>query len=1381
MTRPDGHGRPASPGRRFLIAIGCSRYDDSGIADLPGVPEDVGRVCSLLEPMGYVRVLAEASYDPPAHDVARAIDRWANQTGLGEHDVVVLYFAGHGVRGEDRHYLLCANSEPGLWSTALATEDLARPLVNSALGHLLVILDTCYAGAGIGEIAVHAHELAHTRRGTAGRCLLAAARGKEAAAENVFVEALAEAIGQPRAGAYQEFIGVREATERVNQYLRLRQARQHARHAVVDSDGQDPFFRNPAHIPGLPVDELDVATLDRLRRSQHGHFDSRGRGVEHAGEKGDHFSGRRRALSELVRFLSGGRHDRKARVVTGAPGSGKSALLGRLWALSDPGHPVHTTHGSRPGRPALPVVPLHARRATAQALVTELSGALGLPHPDRDDVLRALGERERPIAVLIDALDEAGTAGDAAEGARIARELLQPLSVLPAVRLVVGTRRPLIPALGRAVDVIDLDRPEYIGPDDVRAYARSLLLDEHDPESLSPYRDREALAAAVAAGIAARAGGSYLVARMTARALVHGQITVDPTRPGWQDALPSDADQAFAAYLDRFGPHRARVERLLRPLAYAQGAGLPWSTVWAPVAEALSGMPCPQEDLQWLHEHAGAYIVEAAAPGGSVFRLFHETMAEYLRRPGGDADAHRAIGEALTALARTSGSRSAEPDWSAAPAYVREHLATHAAAGGALDLLLDDPGFLVHAAPAPLLRALEAVTTDEAHRIARLYRTSAAVHAPADTRARRQILSVDAARHGDRHLARRLAADERWRVTWATGSLVSSAHQATLRGHEELVQQVSYIDVDSRPVAVSVGDDSAVVKWDLLDRQEIDRTYLDSGWLASVHCVELDGRPHAVVGTAHHTVVILSLDDLAVSGELHGHEGYVMAIAHYRHEDGLRLVTASADGSVRVWDPARLEQVAVLGDDMDHVSAVRCLFHDGLPHALVGSWDGAVRLWNLADLSLTAELEPGHVDALDYCRVDDRLRVLVAGRWGEVEMWDLFSGERVAELVGPTVESGTSLDHCTIGGIPHVLIGCDDGTIRLWDLARRAEAAKVTGHTSAVTSIACFDIGGRPHACTASGDDTVRIWDLADALTAETPVGHTDWVDDVKLVESGEGHLRALSASRDYTVRLWDTETGAEACRLDARVGWPRSITLLTVDGRTYAGIGHTEGALLWDLQDHTDVFASWSPEVGDGGFFTVRGSHYAALSAGVKPIEIWDAEKREKLWVVSSVTDWTCQAVLDRTGPSPLLLLGTRSGRVEVWDFDARTRLTTLEGHTDHISALVVVPVDGRPHLLTGSWDGTIGVWDLPGLTPRTFLREHAERVTAISPFTVHGRSHAVTGGWDRTLLTWDLETLRVVDRLHLPLEVESTHVRDGLLLVGAKNEVIALQGPCS
>ncbi|MGV4987060.1 caspase family protein [Streptomyces sp. NRAIS3] len=1358
MSHPNDPGPElvTDPGRRYLIAVGCSRYEDPRITGLPGVPDDVRRVCSLLEPMGYARVLTEVSADPRTPDLARAVERWAHRAGLGEHDVVVLYFAGHGVRGLDRHYLLCADSEPELWSTALASEDLARPLVNSGLGHLLVILDTCYAGAGVGDIAGLANGLKNLWRDTAGRCLIAAARSREAAAENVFVDALAEALTQPHAGAHQEFLGVSETTQYINDHLKSRRARQQARHAVVDGDGQEPFFRNPAHIP---------------RRSRHGHFDPRARGVEHAGEKGDHFTGRDRALSELVPFLSGGgRHDRRARVVTGDPGSGKSAVLGRLWALSGADHPP------RADRPGLPVVPLHARRATVQALVTELAGALGLPHPDRDDVLTALGARTRPVAVLIDALDEAGTAGDTAEGARIARELLQPLSVLPSVRLVVGTRRPLIPALGRAVEVIDLDRPEYIDPGDIRAYARSLLLDEHDPDSLSPYRDRPDLAATVAAGIAARAGTSYLVARMTARALVHGQITVDPAVPGWQDALPSDAGQAFAAYLDRFGPHRARVERLLRPLAYAQGAGLPWSAVWAPAAEALSGLPCPQEDVRWLHEHAGAYIVETCTPAGSVFRLFHETLAEHLRTPGHDTDSHRALSEALTALAPRDPS-SGERDWSAAPAYVRDHLATHAAAGGTLDPLLTDPGFLIHAAPAPLLRALETTTTAESRRIAGIYRTSAAVHAPADPRARGQILSVDAARHGDRRLAGRLAQDEAWRVKWATGALINPAHKATLRAHADLVQQVSCTAVDGRPVAVSVGQDAAVLKWDLLDRQETDRTYLESDWLASVHCLLLDGRPHAAVGTAERTVQILSLDDLGVRGELLGHEGYVADIAHFHDEDGLRLLTASRDGTVRMWDPLRHQQVGVLAGHEDHVNSVSCLRYDGVPHALTASWDGTVRLWNLTDLTLRATLETGlSGDAAVCCRVDGRLRVLVSGRWGEVEMWDLASAEWVAELVAPKDESATSLRYGSLAGVPHLIVGRHDGINQLWDLSRRAQVASISGHTSAVHSIDWVELDGRPHAVTASGDATVRIWDLGEALMAEPPAGHTDWAGAVALVETdGPGPL-AISASRDHTVRLWDAVIGTEMDRLSTEIGWPCSIALLTVDGRTHAGVGHLQGAFLWDLKDRTDVLGSWPTKIGTAGFFTVRGIPYAALSADMRTAEIWDVRKREKVWVADTPTYWSRAAVVHDTGERPLLLLGTRDGQVHVWDFGSATLLTTLEGHTDYVSSLVVAPMCGRPHLLTGSWDGTIGVWDLPGLSPRTFLREHGERVTTISAFTANGRSRAVTGGWDRTVLTWDLDTLRVVDRLHLPLEVEATDVSDGLLLVGARNELIAL-----
>ncbi|MBR8639046.1 hypothetical protein KEF29_06200 [Streptomyces tuirus] len=356
---------------------------------------------------------------------------------------------------------------------------------------------------------------------------------------------------------------------------------------------------------------------------------------------------------------------------------------------------------------------------------------------------------------MIDSLDEAGTAGDQSEGRRVARELLQPLSALPAVRLLIGTRRDLIPALGHAIEVIDLDTDEH-AREAVTEYARAVLLDAHDPDSLSPYRADPDLARTVAAGIAAQAGRSFLVARMNARALVHRQEVVDTSVEGWERTLPSDAREAFAAYLDRFGTARQKVVRLLRPLAYAQGEGLPWSTLWAPLAEALSGTPCTNDDLDWLFENAGSYITESDHGTGSVYRLYHETMAEYLRVPSRAAEHHRALATGLTGLVFTD-PLTGERDWATAHPYILTHLASHAAAGGVLDRLLTDAEYLVHAHPASLLRALDSVTAEQGRRVASVYRTSAHLLPRLAVENRRDVLSVDAARYGEQELSRRLA------------------------------------------------------------------------------------------------------------------------------------------------------------------------------------------------------------------------------------------------------------------------------------------------------------------------------------------------------------------------------------------------------------------------------------------------------------------------------------------------------------------------------------------------------------------------------------------------------------------------------------------------
>ena len=53
---------------------------------------------------------------------------------------------------------------------------------------------------------------------------------------------------------------------------------------------------------------------------------------------------------------------------------------------------------------------------------------------------------------------------------------------------------------------------------------------------------------------------------------------------------------------------------LLLPLAYAQGAGLPWENIWPSLADALSsGRGYGNDQLIWLRKAAGSYAVEGLA------------------------------------------------------------------------------------------------------------------------------------------------------------------------------------------------------------------------------------------------------------------------------------------------------------------------------------------------------------------------------------------------------------------------------------------------------------------------------------------------------------------------------------------------------------------------------------------------------------------------------------------------------------------------------------------------------------------------------------------------------------------------------------------------
>jgi WD40 repeat protein len=459
---------------------------------------------------------------------------------------------------------------------------------------------------------------------------------------------------------------------------------------------------------------------------------------------------------------------------------------------------------------------------------------------------------------------------------------------------------------------------------------------------------------------------------------------------------------------------------------------------------------------------------------------------------------------------------------------------------------------------------------------------------------------------------------------------------------------------------------------------------------------------------------------------LTGHVYAVVAVA--LTPDGARAVSASADGTLKVWDLRTGHEERTLTGHKQNVTAL-AVTPDG-SCALSASWDCTLKVRNLATGQELRTLT-GHEKWVNAAAVTpEGRRAVSASNDRTLKVWDLDSGQELRTLTGHEASV------CAVAVTPdgqYAISASDDRTLKVWNLDTGQEVRTLTGHEASVLAVAVTPDGRR--AISASADRTLKAWNLDTGQEERTLVGHTKSVNAVAVTPDGR---RVVSASDDRTLKVWDLETGQKECTLTGHAEWVQDVAV-TPDGRRAVSASSDRTLKVWDLPaSQAQRAREGAPSGHEGWVLAVAvtpDGRWAVSTSYDHTLKIWDIHTGQQVRTLTGHTDWVQAIAVTPDGQRAVS--ASKDGTLKVWDLETGQEIRTLFGHKRWVTGVAVTP-DGH-RIISASYDRTLRIWDLSAGQEICTLTGHEDWVRAVA-VTPDGR-RAISASDDRTLKVWDLD----------------------------------------